>query len=307
MRPKFRYLPILIAAGVMLPFAPTPAAAATTTSTTKTAQSAGTLTQQLNQAQQQLTKLNDQVERAGAAVDTLNRQLTTDVARGASLRQRLNAMARLEYQRPALSLTLILSARTLDELISGISQARLVAGKQQGLIDQTRQLHQRDQQARDQAAAELSRIQASRDAASKLAAHLQAMVQSARNSQLGQTLAMAIAVGGRGTPPGRWPNHFAFGFCTYYVATRRYIPFFGNAGQWIAAARAAGFAEGSAPRVGAVMVTAESSVGHVAYVEAVNADGSWTVSEMNFKAWDVVDRRTIHPGQVPLVSPGFIY
>ena len=53
------------------------------------------------------------------------------------------------------------------------------------------------------------------------------------------------------------------------------------------------------------MVTRESGWGHVALVESVNGDGSWTVSEMNFVAWNVVDRRTIFPGQVPVV--GFIY
>ena len=39
--------------------------------------------------------------------------------------------------------------------------------------------------------------------------------------------------------------------------------------------------------------------------EAVYADGSWTVSEMNFIGWDRVSTRVIRPGQVPLV--GFIY
>jgi len=43
----------------------------------------------------------------------------------------------------------------------------------------------------------------------------------------------------------------------------------------------------------------------VAYVEAVNADGSYTVSEMNFTRWNVIDQRTIKPGGVPLI--GFIY
>jgi surface antigen len=54
------------------------------------------------------------------------------------------------------------------------------------------------------------------------------------------------------------------------------------------------------------MVTRESVVyGHVAYVESVNKDGSWTVSEMNFVGWNVKSLRSIRPGQVPLV--GFIY
>jgi surface antigen len=37
----------------------------------------------------------------------------------------------------------------------------------------------------------------------------------------------------------------------------------------------------------------------------VNGDGSYTVSEMNFKGWNQVDTRTIRPGGSPLL--GFIY
>ncbi len=55
------------------------------------------------------------------------------------------------------------------------------------------------------------------------------------------------------------------------------------------------------------MVTWESSLGHVAYVESVNADGSWTVSEMNYVAFDVIDLRTIKPGQLGTRLVGFIY
>src|SRR5205807_6083562 len=177
-----------------------------------------------------------------------------------------------------------------------LSQARLVADKQQGMLSQARQLHRRDQQTRDQATVVLSRIKAARDAAAKMVSTLQ-----------GQAQRMAVAIATGAAPAGRWPNHFAFGFCTYWVASRRYVPWNGNAGQWIAAARAFGFAEGSTPKVGAIMVTAEGPIGHVAYVESLNSDGSWTVSEMNFVAWNVVDHRTIHPGQIPLISPGFIY
>jgi surface antigen len=105
--------------------------------------------------------------------------------------------------------------------------------------------------------------------------------------------------------PPKVPNHFAFGYCTWYVATKRNIPWRGNAIDWWANAHAAGYAEGQAPVVGAIMVTRESVWGHVAYVESVNPDGSWTVSEMNYRAWDLVDKRIVRPGRTPVV--GFIY
>jgi surface antigen len=44
----------------------------------------------------------------------------------------------------------------------------------------------------------------------------------------------------------------------------------------------------------------------VAYVESVNRDGSFTVSEMNYGRWGVVDFRTI-TSLVGLDLLGFIY
>ena len=119
------------------------------------------------------------------------------------------------------------------------------------------------------------------------------------------------AVGGpmpvtAGAPVGTYTTQrFPYGYCTYYVATRRPIPWLGDAWAWYGNAQAMGYPTGSKPLVGAVMVTWESPIGHVAYVESVNADGSWLVSEMNFRGFGVTSQRTIKPGQVPLI--GFIY
>ncbi|MHB8508037.1 MAG: LysM peptidoglycan-binding domain-containing protein [Candidatus Dormibacteria bacterium] len=101
-------------------------------------------------------------------------------------------------------------------------------------------------------------------------------------------------------------NHFPFGQCTFWVASRRNIPWNGNAWEWFGQAQRAGYSTGTSPRVGAIMVTWENRVyGHVAVVEAVRPDGSWVVSEMNYQGFGIVDRRAIRPGQVPLI--GFIY
>ena len=96
---------------------------------------------------------------------------------------------------------------------------------------------------------------------------------------------------------------YAFGYCTWWVSHKRFIPWHGMAAQWWSLARAYGFAEGSTPRVGAVMVMgygmagASASSGHVAYVESVNANGSFTISEMNWYGsgggFGKVDYRTI--------------
>src|SRR5579864_1001017 len=102
-------------------------------------------------------------------------------------------------------------------------------------------------------------------------------------------------------------NKFPVGWCTYYVATKRNVTWNGDAGYWYANASAQGYAVGPTPKVGAIMVTWESWAGHVAYVEAVNPDGSWVVSEMNWVAFDVIDQRTIKPGQLGQKLVGFIY
>lgn len=105
-------------------------------------------------------------------------------------------------------------------------------------------------------------------------------------------------------PASSGSNRFPWGYCTYYVASRRSIPWNGNAWQWYGNAIAYGRAVGSTPVPGAVMVTWESSVGHVAYVESVNGN-TFTVSEMNYRGYGVVSSRTLTTSSVPLI--GFIY
>jgi LysM repeat protein len=100
---------------------------------------------------------------------------------------------------------------------------------------------------------------------------------------------------------------FPAGWCTWYVATKRNVTWRGDAGFWYQNASAAGYPVGPTPKVGAIMVTWESYLGHVAYVESVNADGSWVVTEMNYVAFDVISTRTIKPGQLGGRLVGFIY
>jgi peptidoglycan DL-endopeptidase LytE len=102
-------------------------------------------------------------------------------------------------------------------------------------------------------------------------------------------------------------NKFPVGWCTYYVATKRNVTWTGDAGYWYQNASYQGYPVGPTPKPGAIMVTWESWAGHVAYVESVNPDGSWVVTEMNWVAFDVIDQRTIKPGQLGSKLVGFIY
>ena len=75
-------------------------------------------------------------------------------------------------------------------------------------------------------------------------------------------------------------NTYYWGQCTWYVASKRYVPGnWGNAISWYYNAQASGFSTGSAPRAGAI---GWERMNHVVYVESVNGDGTVTISEMNY-------------------------
>lgn len=117
--------------------------------------------------------------------------------------------------------------------------------------------------------------------------------------------------GGYGYAFGNAPiyggNGYSYGYCTWYAANRRQqigkpIPRnFGNAVTWASLASSAGYAVDGNPRTGDVLWHKNTYIaggyGHVAFVEAVNADGSILVSEMNMQGWNVVSNRTIPPSE----------
>lgn len=106
-------------------------------------------------------------------------------------------------------------------------------------------------------------------------------------------------------PPGSQKNAYPWGWCTYYVATRRYVPpRWGNAISWLASAKRAGYPTGSAPAPGAIVVFNQSYWGHVAYVESVSGN-SIRISEMNYVGWGKINQRTIpaHGGGIL----GYVY
>lgn len=97
-------------------------------------------------------------------------------------------------------------------------------------------------------------------------------------------------------------NTYDWGNCTYWVFIRRQeagdpIPnTWGNAADWALHARLEGYKVDQTPSAGAIMQTADSAggLGHVAYVTKVDTlTGSWTISEMNVKALNVVSERTL--------------
>ena len=97
-----------------------------------------------------------------------------------------------------------------------------------------------------------------------------------------------------------------FGQCTYYVFNRMAQvgtpighSMMGNAAEWPAYARSYGYSVSNSPSAGSAIVFqqglagADLTYGHVAFVEAVNADGSLYISEMNVRGLNVISYRTI--------------
>lgn len=102
-----------------------------------------------------------------------------------------------------------------------------------------------------------------------------------------------------------YPAHrFPYGWCTWYVASRRHIPWGGNAGTWLYHAKSYGAKTGKTPQKGAIIVTGESRWGHVAIVEKVKGD-QVTIKEMNYKGWGIVSSRNISAKSS--VIKGYIY
>ncbi len=123
------------------------------------------------------------------------------------------------------------------------------------------------------------------------------------------TIPSSGGTGGGGTPTAPTTNQsptfnhanlYDWGQCTWHVFNRRaetgqpISTYWWNADHWAANAQADGYTVNNTPQAGSIMQNYEGPIGHVAYVEQVNGDGSILISEMNFNTPPgVVDYRTI--------------
>jgi surface antigen len=103
--------------------------------------------------------------------------------------------------------------------------------------------------------------------------------------------------------PGYPGDTYAFGNCTYWVFMRRSqvglpIPTtWGNAATWAPRAVANGYEVDHTPTQYAIMQTpdVDHGLGHVAFVESVDPDGTWHISEMNVVGFDEIDHKAMPP------------
>ncbi len=182
------------------------------------------------------------------------------------------------------------------------------------------QKSQRDQLAAKEAeqAKLLADTRGEEAAYQQLSAQRNAQISQLQAQQAAELAARARQVGGytassdgsNGGYPSKWANAPMNSYvdswgmysrqCVSYAAfkvAQAYgnMPYWGgvgNANQWPGNARAAGIPTGSAPRVGSVGVVSSGQYGHVAWVEAINPNGTIRISHYNvnwtgnYAVWD---------------------
>jgi surface antigen len=282
-----------------------------------------------NSAQQKVLDEQAKLNALNARMLALSQQIAGDQAEIARAKADLAAFTRATYEASSSDAVMaaVLSASSFGQAIDRLSNASHVA---QDVADLQHEVATKD------AAVIRERSQLQRDFAQ--ATSMEASLGSARDqlmtvllarTQLFQSLkgpAAALAarianldnqIAAARLPHGSSPcgNHFAYGQCTWYVASRRCVPWGGNADMWYYNAARMGFPEGHTPVPGAIVVfwpggDGASRIGHVAYVEAVGPAagipaGYFKLSEMNFNGWNRVNYRVL-PNNSGGIQ-GFIY
>jgi surface antigen/peptidoglycan hydrolase CwlO-like protein len=281
----------------------------------------------LTAVQNKLAAVRQRLNGADARLLALSRQISDDEHVVADARVQLADLVRVTYESSSADgfVAAILSANDFNTVIDRVKGAAHVTDqvKQLGARLQDRQralLQERAQLQRDFADAKSLETELGVESGKMLALVAQRdaafrNVDGPARNIAAQIAEIDLELSGQQTVNGGGScgNHFAYGYCTYYVATRRCIPWFGDAWQWWGAAASYGYAEGHVPQRGAVAVWGRygsSPDGHVAYVEAVGPTngvpaGSFLVSEMNYDGWNRVDQRVVPDNAPGLV--GFIY
>lgn len=101
------------------------------------------------------------------------------------------------------------------------------------------------------------------------------------------------------TPDPMENNTYDDGECTFYVFDKVKADgmmierSWGDAETWAARAKSDGYTVNNNPEKGALMQTDRGEIGHVAYIESVNDDGSFKITEMNLSEPYEVTERTI--------------
>jgi surface antigen len=237
-------------------------------------------------------------------------------------RSQLSIVVLQQYQDRGASSTAAILGSGSSEMLSQIVTYQMVQDTTAAIIQnyqleqgQLADLQKSEQDTVDAMAAkkaEMSTAKAELDKKVEQAKTLVASLTAAQQAALAhaRTAAAAAADAAGSRPAGASPsvptassNRYTYGYCTWYAFNRRVqlgLPvgtMWGNAVSWAWAATQEGYLVDHTPAVGAIIQNG-GGLGHVAIVEAVNGNGTITISEMNGPAgWNVIGYRTItNPG-----------
>jgi surface antigen len=282
---------------------------------------------------QQTKVLNErnQLAKLNATLLSLSSALNSNDATAAQDKAQLSAITRATYETTGNNqmLAAVLSAGSFNQAIDELKAANQVSQQVLNLIEKLAVSNQAivmeqtsiradatsAQSLEGQLAAQSDRLLTILEDRNTLFAGLNGPARAVAAQIANIDNQIAFLEAGPHVGSGPCGNHFAYGFCTYYVATRRCVPWLGNAGSWYAAAAQMGYKEGRLPVAGAIVVFwpgqgGVSPEGHVAYVEAVGPAagiplGDFKLSEMNYAGWNRVDYRVISDTTSNI--EGFIY
>lgn len=281
-------------------------------------------------AQSQLLATQRQLAGLNSRMLALSGQIADDEATISKAKQQLGVLTRQSYESTTTDswVAAVLSATSFAQAMDRLAGTSHVAEQVKNVQATVRAKEQaiRDEQAQitsgvAQGTVLEDQLARAGNALALLVSQRNAAFQAANGPA--RDLAAQIAqideqIANRDAPPAprgtsSCANRFSYGQCTWYVASRRCIPWSGNAKDWYYAAARMGYPEGHQPQVGAVVVfwpggDGASSVGHVAYVESVMGD-HFRLSEMNYAGngggWNRVSYRTL-PNNSSGIQ-GFIY
>ena len=214
---------------------------------------------------QQTKVLNErkQLAKLNAMLLSLSSQLNSNDATAAQDKAQLAAITRATYETSGNNqvLAAVLSAGSFNQAIDELKAANQVSQQVLNLIEKLAVSNQRDRHGADVRSARTRARRASvlKDSSLRRAIGSSRCWRTAthcspdstvRRAQIAAQIAnidnqIAFLEAGPHVGAGPCGNHFAYGFCTYYVATRRCVPWLGNADSWYIAAAQMGYKEGS--------------------------------------------------------------
>src|ERR1022692_2069758 len=203
---------------------------------------------------QQSRVLNErkQLAKLNATLLSLSSQLNSNDATAAQDKAQLAAITRATYETSGNDqmLAAVLSAQSFNQAIDELKAANQVSQQVLNLVERLAESNRAitteqksissdatsAQTVEGQLAAQSDQLLVILENRNTLLAGLNGPARAVASEIANVDNQIAYLEAGPHVGTGACGNHFAYGFCTYYVATRRCVPWLGNAGSWDIAA-----------------------------------------------------------------------